>query len=140
MGRPVGRSTAVAMFRRPCITKSEAVASRLIGVASPYGTGGHRLPAAAALMVFTSGTSRGTSRASSKGCGLEVEPARACYPHDPPASFTGTRGALRHADFDHSTVVSPQLKGIDAGRGSRLSGVLVDQQRAAVGRSGSLSA
>jgi hypothetical protein len=34
----------------------------------------------------------------------------------------------------------PQLKGIDAARGSRLSGVLVDQRRAAVGRSGSLSA
>jgi hypothetical protein len=60
---PVERGTAVAMFRRPCITKSEVVASRLIGVAyaSPYGTGDHRLPAAAALIVFTSGTSRGST-------------------------------------------------------------------------------
>ena len=60
---------------------------------------------------------------------------RMTRPHYPPGP-----GALRHADFDPSTVVSPQLNGIDAGRGSRLSGVLVDQPRAAVGRSGSLSA
>ena len=64
MGRPIGRSTAVAMFRRPYITKSEAVASRLIGVAyaSPYGTGDHRLPAAAALMVFANGSVYGQER------------------------------------------------------------------------------
>jgi hypothetical protein len=28
-----------------------------------------------------------------QGCGLEMEPAGACWPYDPPALFTGT-GAL----------------------------------------------
>ena len=45
--------------------------------------------------------------ASSKGCGLEVEPARACSPYAPPALFTGTGALYDTPNFDLSTVVSP---------------------------------
>jgi hypothetical protein len=44
---------------------------------------------------------------SSKGCGLEVEHARACYPHDPPASFTGTGRALYDTPTSTSRPLSP---------------------------------
>jgi len=49
----------------------------------------------------------GTSRASSKGCGIEVEHARACYPHDPPASFTGTSRALYDTPTSTPRPLSP---------------------------------
>ena len=50
---------------------------------------------------------QGTFRASSKGYGLEVEHARACYPHDPPASFTGTGRALYDTPTSTPRPLSP---------------------------------
>ena len=83
--------------------------------------------------------SSGKPWASSIGCCIQVEPARVCSPHAPPALFTGTgRSTTRRLrPLDRCL---PQLKGIHVGRGIRLSCDLVDQQRAAVGRSGPLSA
>jgi len=59
-------------------------------------------PSAAEPYVVESGI----PRASSKGCGLEVEPARACSPYAA-RIIHRDRGALRNADFDLLTVVSP---------------------------------
>ena len=56
-----------------------------------------------------------------------------------PALFTGT-GRSTTRRLRPLDPCLPQLKGNDAGRGSRLSGVLVDQQRTGVGGSGRFSA
>ena len=53
---------------------------------------------------------------SSKGCDLEVEPARARSPYAPPALFTGT-GALYDTPTSKVRPLSAQLRGIDSVRG-----------------------
>ena len=51
---------------------------------------------------------RRNPQGSSRGCGLEVEPARACCPYAAPRpQYLPGQGALRHAYFDILTVVSP---------------------------------
>ena len=52
------------------------------------------------------------------GCGLEMEPARACSPYAPPALFAGL-GALYDTTTSTVRPLFTQLKGIDARAGER---------------------
>ena len=51
-------------------------------------------------------SSKAESPGESKVCGLEVEPARACYPYATRIVYRDT-GALRHVNFDRLTAICP---------------------------------